>query len=395
MSRVDDLSMTGWKARLAVHREGRAVVTNALLCLIGVALFLLTRQFVSESDHFTIGFSGCSGWSITLYAFAVMLVLTQPTDRWTLRITIGFTIAFYAVTYLADPFLSSDIYRYVWDGVVQHAHVNPYRYVPGNPALTFLREPNQDVYNLINRRDYAPTIYPPVAQITYWFATLLAPSVEAMKLVMVGFVALTAAALLQLLRVLGRRTTDVLLFCWCPLLVWEMGGSGHVDAAILAWVSLALLFYAKRSPGWTGFFLGLAVMTKFYPLVLLPALWRRGDWKMPAALTGVAAVGYSLYLSVGWGVFGFLHAYTKEEGMDSGTRYFLLDYAHTLPGLHSLPMGVYLLCCALTFGAVLLWAWRRGLWRGARAEVDLPLAVRPSAGVAFAMMLLFSPLYAW
>ena len=173
-----------WMERLAAYRDGRAWATNVMLCVLGVALLLFTRQFVAEHDQFWIGNSGCSGCSVALYAAAVMLALTQPTDKWTLRIVFGFAAAFYAVTYLADPFLSSDIYRYIWDGVVQHAGINPYRYVPGDPALKFLREPNQEVFDLINRRDYAPTIYPPVAQMIYWFATFFAPTADAMKLVM-------------------------------------------------------------------------------------------------------------------------------------------------------------------------------------------------------------------
>lgn len=388
------LSLSGVSPQqwLSTHREGRAWATNAMLCVVGLGLLLFARQFVSEGDHFTIGFSGCSGCSVGLYAVAVMLVLTQPTDKWTLRIVFGFAVVFFAVTFLAEPFLSSDLYRYVWDGVVQHAHINPYRYVPGDKALTFLREPNQDVFDRMNRRDYAPTIYPPAAQMVYWFATFLSPTDGGMKLTMVGFVALAAAVLVRLLRALGRRSTDVLLFVWCPLLVWEIGGSGHVDAVILAWIALAFLFYAKRMPGWTGLFLGLAIMTKFYPLVLLPVLWRRGDWKMPATVAGVVAVGYAMYLSVGWKVFGFLSSYTKEEGMNTGTRYFLLDYVHTLPGLHSLPVNAFLVVCAVCFGIILLWAWRRGLWR----EAEQPLlALRAGMGLAFAMMLLFSPHYPW
>ena len=384
-----------WR-QLATYGKGRAWATNAMLCVLGVGLLLFAKQFVAENGHFWLGFSGCSACSAALFAAAVMLVLTQPTDHWTLRIVLGFAVAFQGVTYFAEPFLSSDIYRYVWDGIVQHAHINPYRFVPGNPALTFLRAPNQDVFDSINRRDYAPTIYPPVAQMIYWFATFFSPSVEAMKMTMIAFEALTVAVLLKLLRVLGRRPTDVLLFAWCPLLVWEIGGSGHVDAAIIAWVVLALLFRAKNMPGWTGFFLGLAVMTKFYPLVLLPALWRRGDWKMPTALASVVAVGYAMYLSVGWKVFGFLHAYTKEEGLDTGTRYFLLDYAHNLPGLHNLPVSVFLAASALVFGLVLLWAWRHGLWRSApESPGEFRLALRTCMGLAFAMMLLFSPHYPW
>ncbi len=383
--------------RLGAYRAGRAWATNAMLFVLGVGLLLFAKQFVAEHETFWIGFSGCSLCSGLLYAAAVALVLTQPTDRWTLRIVLGFAVAFFAMTYFADPFLSSDIYRYVWDGIVQHAGVNPYRYVPGNASLTWLREPNQDVFENINRRDYAPTIYPPVAQMIYWFATFFSPSVEAMKLTMIGFTGLATAVLLKLLRAMGRRSTDVLLFCWCPLLVWEIGGSGHVDAAIIAWVVLAYVFYAKRMPGWTGVFLGLAVMTKFYPLVLLPVLWRRGDWKMPAALAGVVVMGYALYLSVGTKVFGFLHDYAKEEGMDTGARYFLLEYAQRLPGLHQLPVSVFLGASALTFGLVLLWAWRQGLWSkaGERGAGELPLALRGGMGLAFAMMLLFSPHYPW
>ncbi len=121
--------------------------------------------------------------------------MTQPVDRATFAIVIGFAVAMRAMTVFADPFTSSDIYRYVWDGIVQHAHINPYRYVPGNPVLTFLRKPNQEIFDNINRRDYARTIYPPVAQMIYlWAVTFFSPTVTAMKVAMFGFECVTAGA---------------------------------------------------------------------------------------------------------------------------------------------------------------------------------------------------------
>jgi hypothetical protein len=84
-------------------------------------------------------------------------------------------------------FLSSDIYRYAWDGVVQHAGISPYRYAPGDPALSFLRAPNQDLFNHINRREYAQTIYPPAAQIIFYLVTWISSTVRFMKLAMVLF----------------------------------------------------------------------------------------------------------------------------------------------------------------------------------------------------------------
>ena len=368
-----------------------------MLCVLGAGLVVMARQFVAEHHRFRIGYSGVSGWSDVLFVAAVAIVLTQPVNRATLWIVLGFGVAMRGMVLFARPYLSTDIYRYVWDGIVQHAHISPYRYVPGDGALVFLQTKYPGIFEYINRRDYAHTIYPPVAQIIYWLVTLFSPTTQAMKLAMFGFESVTAAALIALLRLMGRRATDVLLYAWCPLLVWEIGSAGHIDAAILAFISLALLFRYREQSVMTGLFLGLAVMTKFYPLLLLPALWRRGDWKMPATLVGVCAAGYATYSSAGRLVFGFLGGYAQEEGIDSGTRYFLLDYAQGLPGLHWLTKTYYLVFCAFVLGAVVLWAWRHASRErlGADVKVRRPAFVRASMMLALALMLLFSPHYPW
>lgn len=379
--------------------EGRPWITNVVLCLFGLGLVLLAHQFVSESHRFTIGFSGCSGWSAILYIVSIIVIFTQPTDRSTFWIVIVFAIAFRAMTLPADPFSSSDIYRYVWDGIVQHAHISPYRYVPGDPWLSFLREPHQHIFDHINRRDYAHTIYPPVSQMIYWLVTLFSPTVLAMKVAMFGFECLTVVALVRLLRLLGRPSVHILLYAWCPLLVWEIGGAGHVDAAVFAFVTLAILFRSREQPVLTGIFLGLAVMTKFYPLVLLPALYKRGDWKMPATFIAICGLSYLPYLSVGKLVFGFLLGYTKEEGIDSGARFFLLEWVQSLSAFEHLPVFVYLVFCATVLGAISLWAWRRASGAsgdfGRAPSGTSPAFLRAAMLLAFAMMLLFSPHYSW
>ena len=239
-------------------------LTNSLLVAIGFGLLLLTRQLVSEFDHFTIGFSGVAGWSVVLYTAAVLVILTQPANRYTFAIILTVAIVCRLVTLLPDPYLSSDIYRYAWDGVVQHAHISPYRYAPGDAALSFLREPNQDLFDNINRRDYAHTIYPPAAQFLFYLITFVNPTVTFMKLVMILFEGLTLYALVKLLGELGIRREQSLLYAWCPLLIWEIGSSGHVDSAAMAFIALALLFRYRNKPIATGIFLGLAILVKLY-----------------------------------------------------------------------------------------------------------------------------------
>jgi alpha-1,6-mannosyltransferase len=379
-------------------REGRAWMTNVVLCMLGVGLVLLSRQFVLESHRFTIGFSGCSGWSAILYIASIIVVLTQPSNRTSMWIVVGFAVAFRAMTIFADPFSSTDIYRYVWDGIVQHAHISPYLYVPGDPALSFLRAPHQQIFDHINRRDYAHTIYPPVAQMIYWLATFISPTIRMMKVVMFGFEAVTLYALLLLLRLLGKPPIQILLYAWCPLLAWEIGGAGHIDAAVFAFVTLALLFRYREKPVLTGLFLGLAVMTKFYPLVLFPALYKRGDWKMPATLAGVCAVVYLPYLSVGRLVFGFLFGYTREEGIDSGARFFLLELAQTWRGLEHVPVVAYMAFCVAVLGGISFWAWHQASKETTHLSNDeggSPAFLRAAMLLGFGMMLLFSPHYPW
>jgi alpha-1,6-mannosyltransferase len=383
---------------LGKWRDGKPWMTNVALCLFGLGLLLFTKEYAWEYGgfgHFVIGGSGCSGWSVWLYVAAVIVVMTQPVNRATLCIVMGVGVGMQLMLLFGDPFSSSDIYRYVWDGVAQHAGVNPYRYVPGDAALAYLRAPNQDVFDNINRRDYAHTIYPPVAQMVYWLVTWFSPTVTAMKAAMVGFECVTGAVIVALLRKMGRRPTELLLYAWCPLLAWEFGGAGHVDAAVFCFVTLALLFRYKEQPVWVGLFLGMAVFTKFYPLVLFPALWKRGDWKMPAVVASVGAVGYAVYSSVGMGVFGFLSGYSKEEGIDSGSRFFLLDLVHSVKGLVWVPLGAYLVFCAVVLGGWCWWCWRYATVERVEVGTRSPRFLVGAVWLAFAMMLLFSPHYAW
>jgi hypothetical protein len=376
--------------------EARPWQTNAALLLLGFGLICLTRQLIVEYDtehHYQIGFSGVSSGQLALYLGAVLLLWLKPANvnRYTFPIVLSVAILCRLVAIFPDPYLSTDAYRYVWDGVVQHAHINPYRYVPADKALTFLQAPNQDVYDNINRREYAHTIYPPAAQVLFYLITWISPTVTFMKTAMVLFEGLTMAGLMMLLRHLKMRREWILVYAWMPLTVWEFAGSGHLDAMVIAFMLFAMLFRYRRQPVWVGVFLGLAVLTKFYPLVLFPALYQRGDWKMPAVMAAMAAFFYSLYLSVGTLVFGFLGGYAKEEGMETGTRYFLLDFAQHLPGLHALSNAAYLVFAGLVFTGLMLWAWRTACPPGSSDGAFL----RPAFGLALALMLLFSPHYPW
>ncbi|HEY1300331.1 MAG TPA: hypothetical protein VGF07_07530, partial [Stellaceae bacterium] len=287
----------------------------------------------------------------------------------------------------APAFLSTDIYRYVWDGRVAAAGINPYRYVPNDPQLAALRD--AAVYPRINRANYAPTIYPPMAQMLFLLADRLGGTVATMKGVLVAAEAIAIAALIFLLRRVGAPPERILLYAWHPLPVWEIAGSGHVDAAALMFTALALGASVAGRRAASGAALAGATLVKLLPVVVAPALWRprpsnRGDWRWPVAFAVVAIALYLPYLGVGWRVLGFLPGYFTEERLGSGGGFWLLDaLRRLLPVPTALYLGITLVLMA-------------GLAVGALRRPDGPRASFAWAAVLATAALVFaSPHYPW
>ncbi|HTQ72187.1 MAG TPA: hypothetical protein VMH92_11925 [Acidocella sp.] len=284
-----------------------------------------------------------------IYAAAVALILWRRPSVATVWIVLGGALVLRLIVLGAPPFLSNDMYRYIWDGWVQGAGINPYRYIPADAHLTFLRD--EAVFPNINRANYAHTIYPPAAQMVFATATCLAkllrlPPVLAMKLAMVGLEGIGIWAMVRLLDAAGLPRARVLVYAWNPLTVWEFASSGHVDAIVICFAPLALLAACHNRRGLSAAALAIAVLAKFFPLLWAPVLWQRWDCRFPAIFTGFIALLYLPYLGVGIGVFGFLGGYGNQEGIADGKGLFFLSaLGHILP-LPGFASKLYLACLA-------------------------------------------------
>lgn len=132
------------------------------LWALGVAAVALTAAtpfaFRAGGDNVYMALAITTG----LVAIAATAAAARAPERTALWTIAAVAILLRAYLLFAEPLLSTDIYRYVWDGLVQGAGINPYRYFPADQTLSFLRD--NPVYPNINRADYAVTIYPPVAR---------------------------------------------------------------------------------------------------------------------------------------------------------------------------------------------------------------------------------------
>jgi alpha-1,6-mannosyltransferase len=315
------------------YRLALAALGTGLLLLQGIGLSL---QALASFDG-VIAVALAEG---AVYLAAVYCISHVPMNRRTLLFILVTAALLRLGTVVFPPYLSTDVYRYVWDGRVQAAGINPYRYVPADDALKPLRD--ETIYPHINRADYAHTIYPPAAQIIYFVVTRISERVTAMKLAMLVFDAATIGFLVVLLQGLGAPPDRVLIYAWHPLTVWEIAGSGHVDAAVVSFLALALLARQRRIPALAGVSIALGTLVKFFPLVIAPAIYRRWDWRMPAALGITVVVFYLPYLSAGSEVLGFLPVYLGEERLASGSGFYILELASFLSGQSNLPAVPYL-----------------------------------------------------
>src|SRR5712691_11282122 len=318
-----------------------------------------------------------------LYLAAAWLVSVRilPTKK-ALAVVLGFGLLFRALVLPTPVYLSSDLFRYLWDGRVQLAGVNPYRYPPSAFELAHLRD--GEIHPWINR-PAARTIYPPAAQWLFALAAALAPgSIVGWRLLLLLFEVATVAMLLVLLRRLGAPPTAVIMYAWSPLVVFEGVQAGHVEVVMITLVLLALVLRQTGSSLGAGAALGVAILMKLYPAVLLPAWWRRDDWRFLAATVATVGLGYLPYAAtLGAGALGFLPEYfASSEDHNIGLR-ALLTYPFGFTGEIARGAAIALAFAAMAATVVVIGRSARhdvrGLWRASALAVGAYLLLVPTA----------------
>lgn len=371
---------------VTAHRRGQL----SLLALAGLGLLMVV-------------FAAAAPWILRTYDYAVFIpamalsgILTiaatalapSVPERWGLIVIVAMAMAMRLLVVGQEPYLSTDIYRYVWDGRVQAAGINPYAFVPADDALKSLRD--MAIYPHINRADYAVTAYPPIAQMFFLAVTRIAETLTAMRLAMVACEIVVVAVLIDLRRRMRLPATAVVAWAWHPLVIWEIANNGHVDALMVALLMIGvwLLVRSRRIAGAVG--IALAALVKPYAVVALPAFWRPWGWRAPAAAIAAVALCYLPYAGAGRGVLGFVttSGYLSEEGFTDGSGYWLVALARALVG------DVTGLNTAYIIAGLALMAWL-ALRAASRTNATPQEALLDIAALLMAALFLLSPTYPW
>ncbi len=319
----------------------------ALGCLFQAGLFiliLLGNLTLMAGQYIAL----CAGL-FTIFGLAGRLVLTEmgaerisratgpggqlpaplKNAKPALLVILFFAVMFRLTMVLVAPTLSTDQFRYTWEGRLVTQGVSPYRYAPNDPALVPY---HSEIWPLVQQAD-TTSPYPPLNQLIGVVEYLtLGDSLLGPKLAAAFFDILTCLALVWLLGLYGFDRRRVILYAWCPLPVIEFGQSGHNDAPMLLLLIIGLGLAQQKRPALSALVVGLACLAKFTPLFVLPlfvASWQpelyrqaaggwgrrvaglfKSGWRYPALTVLVIAAGYLPFLIAGKGAIGSILEYT-------------------------------------------------------------------------------------
>ncbi len=296
-----------------------------LLAAVG-SWSLLSRSFVygqGHADRPILLFLALFGAAWAVFAVAAVRILRG--DRPRLSGILFVAVCARLLLLPSSLIQENDVYRYVLDGQVLLHGGNPYALAPLEVAgrQEFLPSAGLDSPQaefVLSRVGYPqiPTVYPPLAQAAFALGAAAAGwNWHGQRWVFMTLDLFVLLLVVALLKRSGLAAHGALLYGWNPLVLKEVSNSCHLDAltalCILTTLWLARRYQAEPSQhraALAGAALGLAILSKLYPVLLIPVLiallWRQRvngrEWLAGVVSCAVIViVGYVPFLGIGWG----------------------------------------------------------------------------------------------
>jgi uncharacterized membrane protein len=218
-------------------------------------------------------------------------------------------LVFRLIILISAPNLSQDFYRFFWDGQLILNGFNPYLNTPNQIIISKLisfPEMNE-IYELmgpLSQNNYSN--YPPIHQIIT-FITLLITD----KSIIAGIISLRLILILfdlgilfygiKLLKILKKPKNIIFIYFLNPLVILELIGNLHLEGVMVFFMILSFYHLYRKREIYSGIFLGLSIITKLIPLIILPLfLFRFGlkkSIRFIVTITAVISTGFAPFIN--------------------------------------------------------------------------------------------------
>jgi len=259
-----------------IIKSNRAIAIALALFVCVIVYSLLIAEQISNNAHATyIGTQVVAQYTI---AFALMFFIwwrtpDQANKTLIAMITlIGITLRVVLIS--VEPYTSSDVSRYLFDGRILLTGLDPYVTAHNHPSLDHLRTLWQPP---VDHLKY-PTVYPPFALALYALAAWFGATFGVSKALLIWklltaiasiFVCLVGISVLRH----ANKPKAIALIALNPLLILEAAEGAHIDVFTTLSVVLATWAWQRRHIKTIGIALGIGASIKIVPAILLLPIW--------------------------------------------------------------------------------------------------------------------------
>lgn len=241
------------------------ILAIALLC---VGFAIERNQYVILITLFTISF------------LAYYFLVNNSLEKKEINLLLVGSIVLRLVLVFSTPILSDDYFRYIWDGQGTLMGINPYEFKPIDNIFS------QELFNSLNSPNYY-SVYPPFCQVVFLSSGFLGQgdihsTTIFLKLFILCFEIGTILMLNDLVKITKTRRNNILLYALNPLVIAEFFCGLHMEAIMIFFVVAAIWLLARSDRPQTfiisSLCFALAICTKLWPIMLLPAFVKRMGW---------------------------------------------------------------------------------------------------------------------
>lgn len=285
---------------------------SILLALLSVVFYYTFGYHLARTDFITL---------LTLFAalFVLWFKLIQY-EKWNFRFLLAVGIVFRMVFLLAEPNLSQDFYRFIWDGHLVTNAINPYLYTPNMlmENMDFMipnaRELHKGMGSL-SAKHYSN--YPPLNQLIFTLSAFFGGQNILSSLMFLRATIIVADIGIfyfgrKLLKNLNKSPHLIFWYFLNPLVIIELSGNLHFEGVMLFFFILSIYLLSIKKWQLAAALLACSISIKLIPLLFLPLFINYLGWKKSLAFYLIVAF-FSLLL--------FAPFYTQE---------FIQNYSDTL-----------------------------------------------------------------
>lgn len=270
----NNLNILSFKNQTLENNLLKAGVFVSLIC------YLILGYYTRRTESIQL-FSG-----ILILFFFYLFIVFKPNlvDR-NFNMLLTSSFLFRAILILAVPALSDDYFRFIWDGRLIEAGINPFLHLPNEvqEQSLLMGEMNLELYNNMNSPGYY-SVYPPVLQFVFFIAAKLSFSNNYVAIIILRMFILLAEIgtyffIKKTLTLLNLPKEKTLIYLLNPLVIIETCGNLHFEGIMLFFIVASFYYLLVNKFIFSSSLFSLAVCTKMIPLALLPLIIKKIGFK--------------------------------------------------------------------------------------------------------------------